>query len=142
MLPAANAAGTFLALEPGANHPLYTLDRTAELLAHFADEPNLKLIIDPANLLLPDQHDAAAILKEAFERFGDRIVAVHIKDYKWTPEAARLIKTVVPGQGVQDIQPLIDIAEHYQPFGIKCLDELEPAHIDEALATQVVQQYQ
>lgn len=141
VLPAAHAAGTFLALEPGVNHPLYSLDRTAELLAHFHDDPALKLIIDPVNLLQPNHHDVAGILKAAFERFNDKIVAVHIKDYQWTPDAPRLVKTVVPGTGEQDIQPLIDLAEAYQPFGIKCLDELEAAHIDEALATPVVQQY-
>ena len=142
VLPAAHAAGTMLALEPGVNHPLYSLDKTAALLAHFDYDPALKLIIDPVNLLQPDHHDVVGILQEAFERFADQIVAVHIKDYQWTPGAARLVKTVIPGAGEQDIQPLIDLAERYQPFGIKCLDELEAAHIDEALATPVVRQYQ
>lgn len=141
LLPVAHASGTILALEPGVNHPLYSLDRTAALLAHFHDDPALKLILDPCNLIRPGADDVAAILDKGLDQFGDRIVAVHLKDYEWTPEAHRLIKTVVPGTGHVDVPELIAQCDRHQPYGMKCLDELSPAMLPETLALPWLAQY-
>lgn len=141
LLPVAHEFGTLIALEPGVNHPLYSLTRTEQLLSHFNHDPALTLIIDPINLILPDKDNVKAILKEAFERFNSRIVAVHLKDYAWTPDAPRLLKTVVPGTGQVDFRQLLEIAEHYQPFGLKCLDELPNGQLDKTLELPILAPY-
>lgn len=130
LLPFAQKCGVNLALEPGVNHPLYSLDKTEELLRIFDYDPALKIILDPANLMLTKNDNLLGITKEAFNRFNDQIVAVHIKDFSWTPNSNRLIKTVVPGTGEVNVQDVIDIAESYQPKGLKMFDELDQGMLD------------
>lgn len=142
LLPTAHEFGTFIALEPGVNHPLYSLERTEQLLAYFKRDSALKLIIDPVNLLFPESNDIMAILREAFERFESRIVAVHLKDYKWTPNEPRLLKTVIPGTGKVDFKRLLEMTEYYQPYGLKCLDELPDGSLDKALISPALSAYQ
>ncbi|WP_424321295.1 sugar phosphate isomerase/epimerase family protein [Lacticaseibacillus chiayiensis] len=141
LLPVAHEFGTFIALEPGVNHPLYSLARTGQLLAHFDNDPALKLIIDPVNLILSEKDDVEVVLHEAFERFSAQIVAVHLKDYVWTPDAPRLLKTVVPGTGRVNFRRLLEMAEQAQPFGIKCLDELPNGQLDETLKLPLLAPY-
>jgi len=118
LLPVAQKCGVKLALEPGVNHPLYSLDKTEELLKIFDYDPALKIILDPANLMLDKNDNLLSIIKDAFMRFNNQIVAVHVKDFAWTPGAKRLIKTVVPGTGEVDIKDVIDLAETFQPYGL------------------------
>lgn len=134
LLPIAHSAGTFLALEPGQNHPLYSLKRTQELIDYFNGDPAIKLVIDPANLVRHHSDDVRQILAQAFDRFGARIVAVHVKDFQWTPMAKQLIRPVVPGSGQVNVQDLVYLANDRQPFGIKCFDELPGGNLDRTLA--------
>ncbi|KRN22085.1 xylose isomerase domain-containing protein TIM barrel [Lacticaseibacillus camelliae DSM 22697 = JCM 13995] len=133
LLTVARSAGTYLALEPGISNPLYSLDQVAALIAAVNEAPNLKLIIDPTNLLKTREDDANAILSAAFDRFADRIVAVHLKDYRW-PEGASQRELTVPGQGQGDFKAAFAIADQRQPYGFKCLDELPDGQLDQALA--------
>ncbi|WP_054663655.1 sugar phosphate isomerase/epimerase family protein [Lacticaseibacillus camelliae] len=134
LLPVAHDSGTYLALEPGINHPLWSLDRVADLIQAVGEDPNLKLIIDPANLVLSGTDQPEQILQEALQRFGERIVAIHLKDFRWVSEAAHRIETVVPGQGVVDVPALIRLVDRWQPYGIKCFDELPDGKLEQTLA--------
>lgn len=134
ILRIARCSGTFLALEPGVNHPLYSLNRVAELLTAVDYDPNLKLIIDPANLVLSPNDRTTDILTEALARFSERIVAVHLKDYRWTDNESQLIQVVTPGDGQSDVKKMLEIADQAQPYGIKCLDELPDGKLDQVLS--------
>lgn len=134
LLKVAHASGTFLALEPGISNPLYSLGRVKELVQAVNDDANLKLIIDPVNLLQTAADSESAILDAAFSQFADRIVAVHLKDYRWHSDRNHKIETVVPGQGQGNVPEMLRLADKAQPFGIKCLDELPDGMLDRALA--------
>ncbi|AEB07765.1 Xylose isomerase domain-containing protein TIM barrel [Coriobacterium glomerans PW2] len=142
LLQTAHENGVFLALEPGINHPVYSLDRVEDVLTYFGYDAALKLVLDPVSLITPGHDRADEILREGFSRFGRQIVAVHIKDYEWTPNASRLIKPVLPGTGHVDMHQLITIAQSCQPYGIKCFDELGNDMLDEVLRMPWISKYQ
>ncbi|TFB98836.1 MULTISPECIES: sugar phosphate isomerase/epimerase [Cryobacterium] len=74
--------GTIVAIEPGINHPIYNLDRVEQLLDD-VDSPFLGIVFDATALLDPNEPvDLAALTNDAFERFGGRIVAAHLDDYR------------------------------------------------------------
>jgi sugar phosphate isomerase/epimerase len=74
--------GTIVAIEPGINHPIYNLDRAEQLLDD-VDSPFLGIVFDATALLDPHEPvDLAALTSDAFERFGGRIVAAHVDDYR------------------------------------------------------------
>ena len=74
--------GTIVAIEPGINHPIYNLDRVERLLDDI-DSPFLGIVFDATALLDPHEPvDLAALTSDAFERFGGRIVAAHLDDYR------------------------------------------------------------
>ncbi|PRY65405.1 sugar phosphate isomerase/epimerase [Glaciihabitans tibetensis] len=74
--------GTIVGIEPGINHPIYNLDRVEQILADI-DSPFLGIVFDATALLDPNEPtDLAALTADAFERFGGRIVAAHIDDYR------------------------------------------------------------
>lgn len=85
MLPIKEAAeklGVFVGIEPVATHTLYN----PKMLKKFFDEinsPNFVVILDSVNLLNMDNYkNQEAVIDEAFELFGDKISAIHIKDFK------------------------------------------------------------
>ncbi len=74
--------GSIVGIEGVAhNHTIHTYDKMLRML-ELVDSPNVQVIYDPVNFFPPDQtHNQQALMDEAFEKFGDRIVAIHSKDY-------------------------------------------------------------
>lgn len=79
ILPDAEALGVTVAVEPVFYHAMATPELTRQLLADM-QSPALAVIFDPANLFSPeDAPRQQALWQRAFDCFGDKIAAVHIK---------------------------------------------------------------
>lgn len=82
LVKAGEEAGMLVGIEPGLNHPLYSLDRVEQLLAAVQSD-YLGIIFDPSNSITSEDYQHQVdMVEQAFERFGDKIVAVHLKDFK------------------------------------------------------------
>lgn len=108
-------------IEPGLNHPLYSLDRVAELIATI-DSDYLGIILDPTNLITSENyHQQVSLVEEAFERFGKKICGLHLKDYIVSNEGE--IIPVDLGMGVIDHEAIVKIAQKYRPYLYIVLEE-------------------
>lgn len=73
--------GVSMAIEPVWNHIVYNADRAVEVLKAI-QSPNLRIILDPVNLLCMENADnREAIFQDAFEKLCDHIAVVHLKDF-------------------------------------------------------------
>jgi sugar phosphate isomerase/epimerase len=80
MVEVAEKTGVNVGIEPVAEHTLNTPALTRRLLDEVQSD-RLKIIFDPVNLLLPATFgDQQRIFAEAFDAFGEEIVALHVKD--------------------------------------------------------------
>ncbi len=104
MVQQAEKFGAAVAIEAGMNHPLYTY-QLAKRLVDEVQSPNLKIIIDCANLLNMENHDQHTVLiQEALETLDEHIAAIHLKDYQVKENKI----TFVPvGTGSMDFRPLL-----------------------------------
>src|SRR5947209_11447501 len=69
-----------LAFEPERANVVNTAARGHALLAAM-QSPRLKVVIDPANLIVPDdERPMSQVLDEAFDLLGEHIVIAHAKD--------------------------------------------------------------
>lgn len=119
LVTTAEKVGQLVGIEAGINHPIHSLE-TIDQLLKTVDSPNLKIILDPVNLLNEDNKgDLYQILEEGLARFGDAIYAVHVKDYQF--ETTKDI--MAPGTGVMDFERFFKIMARYQPAGLVILDE-------------------
>ena len=77
----AEQCGVIVGIEGVASHPVSTPQKMRRMLDAVGSK-NLQVVFDPANLLsLENYHDQERIISESFELFGDRIVAIHAKDF-------------------------------------------------------------
>lgn len=74
--------GSRLALEPGWNEVACTPERAAEALDGIGKD-NVGIILDPVSLLHPTcLASQDALIQKALDLLGDRILALHAKDYE------------------------------------------------------------
>lgn len=118
-----------LGIEAGLNHPLSSIDRIQELLERVPSD-YLGIIFDPTNLITAKNYqEQVALTREAFSRFGDAIVCLHLKDYQVIDGK---IKVVPLGEGMIDYQQLLAITAEYKPYCYVVLegtteDAMQPA---------------
>lgn len=99
---AAEDCGALVGIEPVALHTLNTPELTRRLLDDVAS-PNLKVILDTANLVTPATtapEAQAEILDRCFACFGEEVVALHVKDGVF--DAGGKWQNRPLGQGVMD----------------------------------------
>lgn len=131
IMPAAEQNDIDFAIEPGLNHPIYSIATTKRVLANIAS-PNLNVLLDPASLVYHGKNtDEIEIIKEAFAAFGDKIVAVHLKDYVFDEQG--LIKIVVPGMGLAPLHKAIKTVTNLAPNVPILMDELPSGTVNEAI---------
>lgn len=124
-----------IGIEPGLNHPLYSLKRVEQLLQRI-DSECLGIILDPTNLITSETyHRQVNLVEQAFERFGEKIVAFHLKDYHIQNNK---IIPVNLGTGMVDYPAICRLIAKKKPGMFVVLEETKDQAIQEAV--QLIQQ--
>ncbi|CAH2254166.1 TPA: sugar phosphate isomerase/epimerase family protein [Enterococcus faecium] len=107
-------------IEQGLNHPVYSLARVEQLI-QAVDSDYLGIILDPTNLITSsDYQEQVQLVEEAFERFGEKICAVHLKDFRVEQEK---IVPVNLGDGVIEYTKIKEIIMKNRPYLYVVLEE-------------------
>ena len=105
--------GVSMAIEPVWNHIVYNADRAVEVLKAI-QSPNLRIILDPVNLLcMENADDREDIFRDAFGKLCDHIAVVHIKDF--VRRDGKLI-SVAAGAGEMQYENLLAMVKQSKPF--------------------------
>ncbi|MGL9727203.1 sugar phosphate isomerase/epimerase family protein [Enterococcus sp. DIV0756] len=124
-----------IGIEPGLNHPLYSLDRVEQLIQQI-DSDYLGIILDPTNLITSETYqNQVTLVEQAFERFGEKIVAVHLKDYQIQKD--KLIPVNL-GSGEIDYPAICRLIAKKKPGLFVVLEETKDQAIREAV--QLIEQ--
>jgi sugar phosphate isomerase/epimerase/pimeloyl-ACP methyl ester carboxylesterase len=131
LIPAAEAAGILLAVEPEPGNVVTGARDALRLIADLGDDArHIGFILDPANLLAETpRDDRPAVLRDAFRLLGDRTICVHAKDL--VPWAETLA-----GRGEVDYGLVLELHAQYThdvPVIIQDADEREAPIIRDML---------
>jgi len=135
----AESYGTIVGVEAVAGqHTIDSIARMSRLLATI-DSPNLQVIYDPVNLLpihgleepdgslldVTSDHTQQRFFDQAFQAFGDRIVAVHLKDFRYRHGLKQ--GDLCPLSGDLDTAALIKTIVRHKPYIDVLLENSAPS---------------
>lgn len=110
------------------SHTLSTPEKMDRFLREIGSS-KFSVILDAANLIRPSlAGDSAAISRvigEAFDRYGDRIQVLHIKDCIYTDAWTQ--KCTPPGEGIMDFSMLMQLVRKSERDFPAILEESTPA---------------
>lgn len=105
--------GVTLAIEPVWKHIVYNADRAVQVLSAIGSH-NLRVILDPVNLLYPGNIDRREqVIGDAIEKLGDKVAVVHLKDYV---PAGDDLKSVAAGTGEMDYAQILRFMKERKPY--------------------------
>lgn len=123
---AAEKLGVMVGVESVYNHTL----RSPEMMRRFLDDidsVNFDVILDAVNLVTPElQHDPAgqnALIRQAFDFYGDRITTLHLKDCVFEGEDQKYRH---PGEGIFCYEELMRQVSRWKPYIIGTLENSSP----------------
>lgn len=114
IVAAAEKLGVIVGVEGVFNHTLYSPARMKRFLEDI-DSPNVEVILDAVNLIHPDETDPKEqerVIDQAFAYYGDRIGALHVKDFVFEGEN-QLFRHV--GDGSFVYEPLMRHVKEKKP---------------------------
>lgn len=129
----AEKMGVCIGIEPVYKHIMCNVDRTRKVL-DAVNSPNLRVILDPINLLNADnekQHEK--IVEEAFEVLGEEIDAIHIKDYV-VKDGSIVYEKLTVGEGCFNIPHFLGILKARKPFINVLLEASTPENVQKSCA--------
>ncbi len=113
VVKAAEKLGVTLAIEPVYKHIVYDGKRARRVLDAIAS-PNLQIILDPVNLLHPDNlHRRDEVIQEAIELLGREVAVIHIKDY--VDDGTGNLPCCAAGLGQMDYGAVLRFAKLQKP---------------------------
>ena len=125
----AEKMGVCVGIEPVYKHIMCNVERTRKVL-DAVNSPNLRVILDPINLLNADnekQHEK--IVEEAFDVLGNEIDAIHIKDYIVKEDGSIVYEKVTVGEGNFNIPHFLGILKAKKPFINVLLEASTPENV-------------
>ncbi|MFC4386360.1 sugar phosphate isomerase/epimerase family protein [Gracilibacillus marinus] len=123
--------GVIVGIEGGINHPIHTPQLMRRLLDE-VDSNHLQVILDPANFMsITNYENQETVIQESFELFGDRIVAIHAKDFVIEDD---WIKMVPVGKGMLRYDVLFQELKKRKPYIEILLENTKEPFIDESKA--------
>jgi L-ribulose-5-phosphate 3-epimerase len=119
--------GVMVGIEAVATHVVNTPQRMKRVLDTIASG-NLQVIFDPVNLLTTANYlEQDRIIEDAFELFGERIQALHAKDFQLK---AGKIQTVPAGQGDLNYPLLFKRLLPAKPYIYTLLEDTRPEFME------------
>ncbi|MEG0741632.1 MAG: sugar phosphate isomerase/epimerase [Clostridia bacterium] len=129
VVAAAEKLGATLAIEPVFTHIVCDPKRARRVLDE-VNSPNLKIILDPLNLLDESNFERRdAVLAEALELLGEDVAVLHVKDYVL---AHGKIKSVAAGTGVMDYRAIMNYMGKHKPHIDMTLEDTLPENAEAA----------
>ena len=112
-----------MAIEPVYWHPLEDLETTVKVFEK-VDSSHLKMIFDPANVLEFPEIDQDAYWKEWLCVLGDKVEAIHMKDFVEGPNKEYC--PVCLGEGVIRYGEIVKWMKQHKPDIVVVREELNP----------------
>jgi len=123
VVEAAERLGVILAIEPVWNHIVWK-PQVARRVIHEIASPNLRLILDPVNLLSIENYEQRdTVIGEALDILGEYVEVVHLKDFR--VEEGRLV-SVAAGTGLMDYREIMAYLKQNKPFVQATLENTVP----------------
>lgn len=120
----AERCGVVVGLEAVSSHTVSNPTKMRRVLDAIGSRC-LQVVFDPVNLLTPENHHAQRrLIEESMALFGDRIAAVHLKDFV---ADGRALHTRPAGHGQFDFEPLVSAIAQTQPSADLLLEEATAA---------------
>jgi sugar phosphate isomerase/epimerase len=129
----AERCGSIVAIEPVADtHAVSSIEKTKALIDRI-DSPALGIIFDPVNLIPQNglKESQTAFFARAFEAFGSRIAAVHLKDFRI--KNGKKSEAVAAGSGEFDFSAFFRFIQEKKPDIDVLLENTSPATASAAL---------
>lgn len=124
--------GVNIAIEPVSVHTMHTTEHMQRL---FEEIPNssVGLLFDPCNLMkLEHVVNQADFLKEVFDKFYDRMIAIHAKDVAFDVGGKKY--NPLPGEGILDYPLFFELLKTYKPHIDISLEGVTAEQADDAAA--------
>lgn len=119
----AERVGMDMALEPVYWHPLEDLETSLRIFDQMGSS-RLKMIFDPANVLEFPEIDQDVYWRSWFDAFGDKIEAIHLKDFKYGSN--KEYQPLDLGEGVMRYHEIIRWLKENKPDIVMIREELRP----------------
>lgn len=88
----------YIGVEPVSSHTLSRPEYVTELLERVGSD-RIRIIFDPINLIMKsDMEDQPAFIRTCKETFGDKIVAIHVKDFRFNEEGRKAEAPMFEGE--------------------------------------------
>jgi len=134
VVPAAEAAGVYLGIEPLSLVILRSPERMRRLF-DAVDAPWLGVNLDPVNWMTPDTAYYMGDAVEAmFDLLGERIVAAHAKDGTLEPRVLVHLRECLCGTGLMDWRRFVRRFARLAPWKTLALEHTPDADVPAALA--------
>ena len=105
--------GVSVAIEPVWKHIVYDADRALRVL-DAVKSPNLRIILDPVNLLYSgNADDRERVIGDAVEKLGEHVAVVHLKDFVRDGDELR---AVAAGTGEMDYSQVLRFMKARKPY--------------------------
>ncbi len=132
MVGAAEKLGALVAIEGVADsHTIHSHERMKRVL-DMIPSPNLGIIYDPVNFLPAARaSESDDLMREAFELFAPRMLAIHAKDYRM--EGGHKNGNLRAGRGQFNFPLLVELISKHKPMIQVTLENNPPETIDETI---------
>ena len=105
--------GVSVAIEPVWKHIVCDADRALNVL-EAVKSPNLRIILDPVNLLHPGNADQRErVIGDAVDKLGEHVAVVHLKDFVRERDELR---SVAAGTGEMDYTRVLRFMKERKPY--------------------------
>lgn len=105
--------GVSVAIEPVWKHIVYDADRAVKVLDAI-QSPNLRIILDPVNLLYAgNADDRERVIGDAIHKLGEHVAVVHLKDFAREGDDLR---AVAAGTGEMDYTQVLRFMKERKPY--------------------------
>lgn len=122
--------GVFVCVEGVTCHTIST-PQTMKRLLDTINSNNLQVLLDPVNMLSIENYmNQEQIINQCFDLYGDRIIAIHAKDF--TIEDGRL-KGIQIGKGLLNYELLLRQIKTRKPYVNVLIEESKPDTASESM---------
>lgn len=105
--------GVSMAIEPVWKHIVYNADRALRVLEAIKS-PNLRIILDPVNLLHPGNADQKEkVIGDAIHKLAEHVAVVHLKDFVRDGDELR---SIAAGTGEMDYTQILRFMKERKPY--------------------------